>query len=95
MFLCPRKVLTCIMSLVLWYSIVPLKCLNVCMCMAFSRGLLSFLAVLFRRASNVIRIACLLVWNTFSVSCGIWFSMATSFSLIGSIRLLLPFSAVM
>ena len=29
MFLCPKTYLTCTMSLVLWYSIVPLKCLNV------------------------------------------------------------------
>jgi hypothetical protein len=29
MSLCPRMFLTWIMSLVLWYSIVPLKCLNV------------------------------------------------------------------
>jgi hypothetical protein len=28
-FLCPKTYFTCMMSLVLWYSIVPLKCLSV------------------------------------------------------------------
>jgi len=95
MFLCPKTVLTWIMSLVLWYSIVPFQCLNVWKCIPFSLGLFSLVAVLLRSASNVILSPCLSVWNIWLFILGRLFSMAMSLLLIGSIRLLLPFSAVM
>lgn len=93
--LCPKTVLTWIMSLVLWYSIVPLKCLNVWKWMFFSLGLFSLVAVLFRSDSNVVLSACLFVWKILSLVLGKLFSMAMSLSLAGNILLLLPFSAVM
>lgn len=43
--LCPKTYFTCMMSFVLWYSIVPLKCLNVCSVILCILGLFSFLAV--------------------------------------------------
>ena len=67
MFLCPSIVFTWIMSLVLWYSIVPFQCLNVCSVIFLSLGLLSFLIVLFRSASKVLLSPCLFVWNTLSL----------------------------
>ena len=92
--LCPKTVFTWIMSFVLWYSIVPLKCLNVWKCMFFILGLFSLTAVLFRSDSNVVLNACLSVWKILSFGFGSWLSMAISLSVIGSILLLLPFSAV-
>ena len=93
--LCPKTVFTWIMSLVLWYSIVPLKCRNVWKCMFLSLGLFSLIAVLLRSDSNVVLSPCLLVWNILSLIFVKLFSIADSFVLIGSILLLLPFSAVM
>ena len=95
MFLCPKTVLTWIMSFVLWYSIVPFQCLNVWKCMFFSLGLLSLVAVLLRSDSNVVLNACLFVWNILSLVLSRLFSMAISLVLVGNILLLLPFSAVM
>ena len=95
MFLCPSTVLTWMMSLVLWYSIVALKCRNVCRWIALSLGLLSFTAVLLRRASKVVRSPCLSVWNILVFVLGRRLSISISLLLIGRIRLLLPFSAVM
>ena len=60
-----------------------------------SLGLLSLIAVRLRSASKVERKPCLFVWNTLLLTLGILFSMAISLLLIGSILLLLPFSAVM
>jgi len=93
--LCPKIVFTWIMSLVLWYSVVPFQCRNVWKDILFSLGLLSFLIVLLRSASKVLLSPCFLVWKTFSLVFVRFFSIAISFVLIGSIRLLLPFSAVM
>jgi len=56
---------------------------------------LSYLAVLRLSFSNVIRWVCLSVRNTLFVCLGMLLSIAISLRLIGSIRLLLPFSAVM
>lgn len=42
MLLCPKTYFTCMMSFVLWYSIVPLKCLNVWNVMFLRRGLANF-----------------------------------------------------
>jgi len=95
MFLCPNTVLTCMMSLVLWYSVVPFQCRKVCGCICRSLGLLSFLDALRFSLSIVTCSPCVLVGNILWLWCGIWFSMAISFVEIGSIRLLLPFSAVM
>jgi len=95
MFLCPNMVLTCMMSLLLWYSVVPFQCLKVCGCICRSLGLLSFLEA-FRFSLSIVTCSpCVLVGNTLGLSCGIWFSMAISLVEIGSIRELLPFSAVM
>ena len=95
MSLCPSMVFTWIMSLVLWYSIVAFQCRKVWKCICFSLGLFSLVVVLLRSASNVERNPCLFVWNTLSLIFGKLFSMAISLSLIGRIRELLPFSAVM
>jgi len=54
MALCPKTFLTCSMSLVLWYSIVPFQCRKVCKRIWSSLGLFSFLAVRLRRASKVL-----------------------------------------
>ena len=95
MFLCPSMVFTCMMSLVLWYSVVPFQCLKVCGCICRSLGLLNFLKALRFSLSSVTCSPCVLVGKTLWVLCGIWFSMFMSLSEIGSILLLLPFSAVM
>jgi len=95
MLLCPKTVLTWIMSLVLWYSVVPFQCRKVWKWICFSLGLLSFLAVVLRCDSKVFLIPYLLVWKTFSLIFVRLLNMAESLGLIGSIRLLLPFSAVM
>lgn len=94
MFLCPSMVFTWIMSLVLWYSVVPFQCLKVCGCICRSLGLLSFLDALRFSLSIVTCSPCVLVGNTLWLSCGIWFSIPISFVDIGKILLLLPFSAV-
>jgi hypothetical protein len=44
--LCPKTYFTCMMSLVLWYSVVPFQCLNVWKDIFFRRGFCSFSAVL-------------------------------------------------
>ena len=95
MSLCPSTVLTWIMSLVLWYSIVPFQCLNVWNVIFVSRGLLIFSAVLARIFSKVIRSPCFDVVKTLSFSLVSLPSMAFSFSVIGRIRGLLCFSGVM
>ena len=95
MVLCPSMVFTCIMSLVLWYSVVAFQCLNVWKCICLSLGLFSFTAVLLRSASYVVLSPCLSVWKTLPFMWGRLFSIAMSFGLIGNILLLLPFSAVM
>jgi hypothetical protein len=48
-----------------------------------------------RSPSKVTLKLCLLGWNTLSLILGMLFSIAISLLLIGSILLLLPFSAVM
>ena len=95
MFLCPKTYFTCIMSFVMWYSIVAFQCRKVWKCICFSLGLLSLVAVLLHSPSNVTLKLCLLGWNTLSLILGMLFSIAISLLLIGSILLLLPFSAVM
>ena len=45
---CPRTVLTCIMSLVLWYSIVAFQCLKVWKDILCSLGFTNFLMALLR-----------------------------------------------
>jgi len=95
MLLCPSMVFTWIMSLVLWYSVVAFQCRKVWKCICFSLGLLSLVAVLLHSPSNVTLKLCLLGWNTLSLILGMLFSIAISLLLIGSILLLLPFSAVM
>lgn len=95
MLLCPSMVFTWIMSLVLWYSVVAFQCLNVWKCICLSLGLFSLVAVLLRSPSKVTLKLCLLGWNTLSLILGMLFSIAISLLLIGSILLLLPFSAVM
>jgi len=95
MFLCPKIVFTWIMSLVLWYSVVPFQCLNVWKWMFFSLGLSSLIAVLLRSDSKVVLSPCLLVWNILSLVFGRLFSIAISLVVMGMFLLLLPFSAVM
>ena len=48
MLLCPSMVFTWIMSLVLWYSIVPFQCLSVWNDICVSLGLFSLCANAFR-----------------------------------------------
>jgi len=88
-------VFTCMMSLVLWYSIVPFQCRKVCRWIAFRRGLLSLVAVRSRSFSNVTRRLCLRVMKTLSFFFGSWLSIPIKRLLIGNILSLLPFSAVM
>ena len=95
MLRCPSMVLTCIMSLVLWYSIVAFQCLNVWKCICSSLGLFSFLAVVARSFSSVFRSPSLSVWNTFSFIFRWLLSIAHSLGLSGSILLLLPLIPVM
>jgi len=52
MFLCPRICMTWRMSFVLWYSIVPLKCLIVWKWICINLGLCSFLARFLARANR-------------------------------------------
>ena len=59
MLLCPSISLTCTMSLVLWYSVVAFQCRKVCRCIALSRGLFSFIAVLFLSDVKVTPSPCL------------------------------------
>lgn len=59
------------MSLVLWYSMVPFQCLKVWKCIFSSLGFPSFLAVLFRRFVKVTLLLCWIVGNTCSLLCGI------------------------
>jgi hypothetical protein len=63
--------------------------------MLISLGLLSFLAVLSRSASNVILKPCLLACQTLLFGRSNWLNIAISLVDIGKYRLLLPFSAVM
>ena len=95
MSLCPNMVLTWMMSLVLWYSIVAFQCLRVWKWISLSRGLLILLAIRFFSAVKVFRCPFLLDWKTLSFVCGSAFSIVISCVLIGSILSLLPFSAVM
>lgn len=95
MLLCPSSCFTWIMSFVLWYSVVAFQCRKVWKVILFSRGFFSLVAVLLRRASYVIRSVCLFRGNIFSFCLCVLFSMFMSLLLIGSIRLLLPFSASM
>ena len=50
--LCPRTAFTCIMSFVLWYSIVPFQWRSVWNEISFRRGLLSFWASALRCVSR-------------------------------------------
>ena len=54
-FLCPSVYFTCMMSLVLWYSIVPFQCLRVWNVIFLILSLLIFVAKSFRCRSKVIR----------------------------------------
>ena len=93
--LCPSMYLTCIMSLVMWYSIVPLKCLSVWNPIFNSLGFFSLLAVLCLWLSNTLLIWFCLFGNMCSLVCGYSFSIAVSLSVSGRILGLLPFSGVM
>ena len=95
MLLCPSMCCMCMMSLVLWYSIVAFQCLNVWKCILFRRGLFSFLAVRLLNSQSVFVSACLLYWNTLLFIFGMLLSMAISLVLIGRFRLFDPFSALM
>ena len=55
MLLCPSTVLTWITSLVLWYSIVAFQCRKVWKVIFFILGFWSFVAVLSRSCSKVVR----------------------------------------
>lgn len=96
MLLCPNICLTCMMSLVLWYSVVAFQCLNVWNVMCISLGLLSFSAIHFLWLSKLSRNPFLCGVNML-LPCifGSMLSMPISLSLICSIRGLLPFSGVM
>jgi len=83
------------MSLVLWYSIVPFQCRNVCRWICLSLGFPSLLAVLLLRASKFVLRLCAFPLNILSVFLDSLFSMSMSLVLRGSVLLLLPFSAVM
>jgi len=94
-FLCPKMYFTRSMSLVLWYSIVPLKCLNVWNDICFSLGLLSFVDVSVLCFPNVVLRLSMSWLNMCSVFLLNLFSMSISLLLIGRILGLLPFSGVM
>jgi len=95
MFLCPKTCLTCMMSLVLWYSIVPFQCRNVWNDILWIRGFWSFWAVAFRCASNEVLNPPMFFANIPCLVCGSWFSMFRSLSDTGSILGLLFFDGVM
>ena len=82
------------MSLVLWYSVVPLKCLNVCNVILFILGLFSLVAVLFLSSSYDVLSECFFIVHSFSVFRFSVLSIPLSFSLIGRILGLLPFDGV-
>ena len=93
-FLCPKTYLTWMMSLVLWYSTVPLKCLNVWKDICFSLSLLSFFAVSFLWFVNVVLRLSMSWLNMCSVLRVSLFSISINLLLIGRILGLLPFSGV-
>lgn len=95
MFLCPSTVFTCMMSFVLWYSVVPFQCRKVWKWICLSLGLLSLVAVFLRSSSKLVLSPCVWLWNTVLSVFGRLLSMAVNLVLIGRIRALLPFSAVM
>ena len=45
--LCPKTYLTCTMSFVKWYSVVPFQCLNVWKWICFNRGFENLFAIKF------------------------------------------------
>ncbi len=92
MSLCPKTDATCMMSLVLWYSVVPFQCLKEWKVIFFSRGFASFIAVRFRMCSKTfLRLSfCSRKSSLFGRgSCPI---IVRSFSEIGHSLALLPFS---
>ena len=95
MFLCPRRVFTWMMSLVLWYSIVAFQCRNVWNVILSILWFWSFFAVVCRCAEKFVLSWSMCVPKIVSLFCGIWFIMSMSLVLMGSIRGLLPLVGVM
>ena len=94
MSLCPKIDATCMMSLVLWYSVVPFQCLKVWKVIFCSRGLTNFIAVWFRMCSKTFLRLSFCSLKTFLFGRGSCPSMVLSFSEIGHSLALLPFSGL-
>ena len=95
MSLCPKIDATCMMSLVLWYSVVPFQCLKVWKVILSNRGLPSFLAVRFRMASKIFLRLSFLSLKTRLFGRSSCPNMVRSFSEIGHSLALLPFSGLL
>ena len=92
--LCPSRFLTCITSLVLWYSIVAFQCRKVWKCI-FSSLLSPVLAtILFLSSTNVLFNPCSLVVKISFLLFGSAFIFPISSGDIGISLELLPFSAL-
>ena len=91
--LCPNRFFTCIMSLVLWYSIVAFQCRKVWKCIFNSFLSPVFSTVLFRSSTNVLFKLWLLVVKILSLVFGRVFIFPISSGDIGISLELLPFSA--
>jgi len=94
LFLCPNMYCTCLMSLVLWYSIVAFQCLNVWKLIFVSLGFCSFSLTVLRCSQKYVLRYFDCGWKTVSRFFGSLLIIAISLSLIGSMRGLLPFSGV-
>jgi hypothetical protein len=95
MFLCPKTCFTCMMSLVLWYSIVPFQCLNVWNDIFSILGLWSFWLACLRCVSYDVRSPFMACAKMCSLVWGSRFIMFSSLSDIGKSRGLLFFDGVM
>ena len=95
MFLCPKTCFTCIMSLVLWYSIVPFQCRKVWKDIFCILGFCSFWAVALRCVSYDVLSPLMVCANMVCLLCGSWFIMLSSLSDMRSSRGLLFFDGVM
>ena len=92
--LCPKMYLTCMMSLVLWYSVVPFQCLKVWNDIFLSSWFPVNSTMRFLWIVNWVLIPSLSLLKMFSLVLLNVFSIAISLSDIGTIRGLLPFSGV-
>jgi hypothetical protein len=92
MALCPRVYFTCMMSLVLWYSIVPFQCRNVWKCIWRILGFCCVSATRFLRFRYLVSMLLRLLANKSSLLRGSLLSMFRSLSLIGRVLGLLPFA---